>query len=277
MLCWSCATENPTLIKDKEVILVRKIGHEILKYTGDSTSSISPIKELSPSNYQLDFQLPFSFVSDTIIHIIDREMKKYSSDEYIVKVNSCSLDELVFSYFISPVENDDLVSCLGRNQKEDCYNIQLKFLHDEGRSNYAVASFIGIPILMLLFYFLWRNRKTHVPPVEESLYEVEATSKNESVNNIGQFSFNFDEQYLQFHGKKEPLTYKEAKILSILNLQINDVVTREALLKEVWEDEGLMVSRSLDMFISKLRKKLKADSSVQIINIHGIGYKLISS
>ncbi|NBP70070.1 MAG: winged helix family transcriptional regulator [Cytophagia bacterium] len=55
---------------------------------------------------------------------------------------------------------------------------------------------------------------------------------------------------------------------------MNEPITRDQLLKEGWEDEGVIVGRSLDVFISKLRKKLIKDPKVQITNIHGIGYKL---
>jgi len=55
---------------------------------------------------------------------------------------------------------------------------------------------------------------------------------------------------------------------------MNEISNRKQLQKEVWEDDGVLVGRSLDVFISKLRKKLEADPAVRIINIHGKGYKL---
>ena len=67
---------------------------------------------------------------------------------------------------------------------------------------------------------------------------------------------------------------KEAKLLSIFATRQNDLISREELLKKVWEDDGVFTGRSLDMFISKLRKKLKNDPCVQITNVHGKGYKL---
>ena len=54
----------------------------------------------------------------------------------------------------------------------------------------------------------------------------------------------------------------------------NQIIKREELTKKVWEDNGVFVGRSLDTYISKLRKKLQDDDSIQLINIHGIGYKL---
>jgi DNA-binding response OmpR family regulator len=54
----------------------------------------------------------------------------------------------------------------------------------------------------------------------------------------------------------------------------NEIIDRNRLQKEIWEDEGIIVGRSLDVFISKLRKKLENDSTVRLVNIHGKGYKL---
>ena len=70
------------------------------------------------------------------------------------------------------------------------------------------------------------------------------------------------------------MSKKECELLEIFVANINQVVKREELTKKVWEDNGVIVSRSLDTYISKLRKKLKEDHAIQFINVHGIGYKL---
>jgi DNA-binding response OmpR family regulator len=77
-----------------------------------------------------------------------------------------------------------------------------------------------------------------------------------------------------FAGNTIELTAKENKLLLIFARSPNTVIERGRLQKEIWEDEGVIVGRSLDMFISKLRKKLEGDLSIQLINIHGKGYKL---
>jgi DNA-binding response OmpR family regulator len=74
--------------------------------------------------------------------------------------------------------------------------------------------------------------------------------------------------------KEITLSKKECELLEILVENKNKVVKREVLTKKVWEDNGVFVGRSLDTYISKLRKKLIVDDSIQLINIHGIGYKL---
>ena len=70
------------------------------------------------------------------------------------------------------------------------------------------------------------------------------------------------------------LTEKECKILELLNQNFGQLTSREDLIQEIWANEGVITGRSLDMFISKLRKKLSADPELRITNIHGKGYKL---
>ena len=71
------------------------------------------------------------------------------------------------------------------------------------------------------------------------------------------------------------LSNKETELLALLHSSANEPVEREVLLHKVWGDNGDYVGRTLDVFISKLRKKLEADSSVKIVNIRGVGYKLV--
>jgi DNA-binding response OmpR family regulator len=70
------------------------------------------------------------------------------------------------------------------------------------------------------------------------------------------------------------LTDKECKVLELLNNNFGELIPRETLMQKVWLDEGVITGRSLDMFVSKLRKKLSGDPELKITNIHGKGYKL---
>ena len=90
----------------------------------------------------------------------------------------------------------------------------------------------------------------------------------------GKYFFFFEQHYVKYEDVKIVLTSKESKLLYIFFTSPNEIIDRNILQKEVWENEGVIVTRSLDMFISKLRKKLNKDPLVNIVNIHGIGYKL---
>ena len=74
--------------------------------------------------------------------------------------------------------------------------------------------------------------------------------------------------------KKKSLTQKEAEVLKLLYQNRERVLKREEILRQVWGDDDYFMGRSLDVFISKLRKYLREDSSIQIVNYHGVGFRL---
>lgn len=98
--------------------------------------------------------------------------------------------------------------------------------------------------------------------------------EDDSILTIGQYVFDTVNFTLKHHSFEKTLTKKEAQILKILMKFKNQVVAREVVLNGVWGQDDYFVGRSLDVFITKLRKYLKEDESIQILNIHGIGFKL---
>jgi two-component system OmpR family response regulator len=91
---------------------------------------------------------------------------------------------------------------------------------------------------------------------------------------IGMYRFNSKNQTLDFKGGHSKLTTKEAELLKLLCLNQTDVLDRNFALKAIWHNDSYFSSRSMDVYITKLRKYLKDDPKVQIINIHGKGFKL---
>ena len=91
---------------------------------------------------------------------------------------------------------------------------------------------------------------------------------------IGQYNFNVKNQLLQFLNEEKKLTKKETRILSFLCEHLNDIAPRELILKNIWGNDDYFSGRSMDVFISKLRKYLSKDEKIQISNIHGVGFKL---
>lgn len=93
---------------------------------------------------------------------------------------------------------------------------------------------------------------------------------------VGSFQFYTGNNMLKSGHTTITLSEKETKALKIFAQNINQVVEREKLMKEIWEEEGIVViSRNVDVLVSKLRKKLSADNSLKFINVHGRGYKFI--
>jgi DNA-binding response OmpR family regulator len=91
---------------------------------------------------------------------------------------------------------------------------------------------------------------------------------------IGKFEFDSQNMILSGNNTKTRLTRKEASLLKLLCLSENNLLPREIALETVWGDNDYFISRSMDVFIAKLRKYLKSDPNVHIVNVHGIGFKL---
>lgn len=103
---------------------------------------------------------------------------------------------------------------------------------------------------------------------------LDATVTN-NITEIGKFVFNYDQGYLQLNEKKIKLTGRESDLLKLLLINRNQVLERRTILNHLWSNDDFFSGRSLDVFITKLRKHFKADPSVQIANIRGVGYKLV--
>lgn len=119
--------------------------------------------------------------------------------------------------------------------------------------------------------------------MEELLFRIEAIlrrtkgarSGETNVWKMGSFTFDANKQLLTGTGTEQKLTTKESELLILLCNNINQVLERNFTLKAIWIDDNYFNARSMDVYITKLRKYLKADPHVQIINVHGKGYKLV--
>lgn len=120
--------------------------------------------------------------------------------------------------------------------------------------------------------------------MEELLYRIESILrrvrgkkvKEAIVYSIGKFSFDAQKQTLTIDGDSKKLTTKESELLNLLAANANSILERNFALKTIWVDDNYFNARSMDVYITKLRKLLKDDENVAIINIHGKGYKLIT-
>lgn len=100
--------------------------------------------------------------------------------------------------------------------------------------------------------------------------------KDVTVFNIGKYTFDTQKQVLVIDGKLQKLTTKECELLALLCQNMNEILERNYALKSIWSDDNYFNARSMDVYITKLRKLLKDDPDIEIINIHGKGYKLIA-
>jgi DNA-binding response OmpR family regulator len=96
-----------------------------------------------------------------------------------------------------------------------------------------------------------------------------------NIYNIGIYAFDYNRQTLISKNKEQKLTSKEAGLLRLLCAHANIVLDRHTALKEIWNDDSYFNARSMDVYIVKLRKYLKDDPRVELLNVHGVGFKLV--
>ena len=120
--------------------------------------------------------------------------------------------------------------------------------------------------------------------MEELLFRIEAilrrtsNKKNKVGNNykFGRYEFDTQKQTITIDGVSSRLTTKESELLGLLAQNMNNVLERNFALKAIWVEDNYFNARSMDVYITKLRKKLADDPDVQILNVHGRGYKLVA-
>jgi len=254
--------------KHLEVVL-RNLGHQLLLTAKDSSSRVLPVKKLNENTYQISFQNDFGFISDTLINLIQRTFQKNGlADNYIVNLRKCKQNETVFAFEINS-HTGDLTPCRGRTLEVGCYVIEMEFLK-KNKFNFFLLLLMIIPLSFVGFYVKDKFRK------KEENEENESISSNNDFIQLGSYKFYADDNVIKSETKSIALSEKETKALKIFAENINQIVEREKLMKKIWEDEGIVViSRNVDVLVSKLRKKLSDDNSIKFINAHGRGYKFI--
>jgi DNA-binding winged helix-turn-helix (wHTH) protein len=258
--------DNDNFDVSKREVLLRKVGHELLLQSGDRTSRVLPVKKIAENEYQISFANDLTFQPDSLINTTRRvlALDPFAAD-YIVNVLRCDDSSVTYGYAISKNKKEDIVACIGRKQPKACYRINIKFKPAEIHAinnNYLLGS---LPFLAFVGFILLRPAKK-----QKAVTEV---VPNDTYD-LGSVQFDSKNRKLTVNEQTVDLTATETRILLIFALSPNQTIERSRLQKEIWEDEGVIVGRSLDMFISKLRKKLESDPKVNIVAIRGKGYKL---
>ena len=245
-------------------VVLRDVGHQLLLSNNDSTSRILPIVKQRENKFILSFEAKLSFLPEDLLSISQNKIENSNlQQDYRIEVVQCDNHEIAYSTELNEQTDLSLVSCKIRRLPENCYEIHYTF----NKANSTGSIFIFL-IYILLFISL-------ILFVVSLIKSKRIDPKNiKEVLNVGIFELHLDQNILIQKGEKISLSKKECEILHVFASQPNQIIKREELMKKVWEDNGVLVSRSLDTYISKLRKKLKNDENIQIINIHGVGYKL---
>lgn len=246
-------------------IAIREVGNRLLLLQQDSTSIIKPVIAIEEQTYQLSFQNPLSIQPTKLVTVIDSSFKAANlKRNYRVEVKQCLNNEVAYSYEMNIEKERTIIPCAGRYLPEACYIIEIKFLDNKNNYIYRqviLCALIFSFILFLIYYFKKKSINVALP-------------KTTNYSRIGSFQFYPDQNKLVKAATEISLSKKECELLELFVAQPNQIIKRDELTKKVWEDNGVFVGRSLDTYISKLRKKLKDDTSIKLTNVHGVGYKL---
>jgi len=286
MLCFSALAQSSNSQKHIEVSM-RMIGHQVLLSAGDSTSRVLPI-EHAGNIYAISFETDFKIVPEKLSTIIEKVMLEAKiAAHYLVEVIDVADSVVVYSFEIAPkpipefvnTTNDlkpdetvlDFIPCGVRALPKARYKFLIHLLDPSSipieqariKSTFSAFYIVGILLVLGLIAFLFFKRpKAQIPSTD-------------AIIPLGNYSFDKQNMTLRIGAHTEVLTGKETALLTFLHKELNKTIEREVILNEIWGDEGAYVGRTLDVFISKLRKKLDDDQQVKIINIRGVGYKLI--
>jgi hypothetical protein len=252
------------------------IGHKILLHSGDSTSRILPISS-EGNQYLIQFSDSFGFEPSALAGIVDLQIQKTNiAESYLVEMVTCDSQKVVYSYEVGNKKNAVIMPCIQRVQPKGCYSLMFTLLKTpkvsqetepfKANKKWGVGTillflFLGLILFLSLGYFFQkRNQKK---------------DSNPNLIQMGEFQFDRLNMILLLKEQKIELTGKEADLLLLLYKDVNKTIEKEVILSSVWGDEGDYVGRTLDVFISKLRKKLEFDPKVKIVNIRGVGYRLV--
>ena len=273
----SISAQGKYMARHTEVAL-RMIGHQVLLNAGDSSSLVLPI-EKEKDRYRIRFASEFEFHPDELVSTVKSVARESGmSEDYIVEVEQCESGSVVYSFEINESVHDSIVPCGERAQPRSCYSLLFTFTGpgqadageqssglDEGGSNKSYLTYAIVLLVSLVpvgaIVFVWRKKHRN--------------AKTPDLIPLGKYQYDKQKSTLFLEGERTVLTSKEADLLLLLYNAVNMTVEREELLNKVWGDQGSYVGRTLDVFVSKLRKKLAADPDVNIVNVRGVGYKLV--
>jgi len=246
-------------------IALRDVGNKLLLTNQDSTSLILPVQKVEESKYQLSFEKELAIHPDSLVAIVERSFQKANlSSYYQIEVKQCEDLEVAYSFLKFANQEKSIIPCSGRSLPQKCYMLEVQFLEKTATSsNKPIWIILLTGSSMMAFLFFFKRKKDKEPILRDGNGIL-----------VGKFKFYPEENKLIVESTEIPLSKKEVELLTVFVANPNKVIKREELSKKVWEDHGVFVGRSLDTYISKLRKKLSGDASIKLTNVHGIGYML---
>lgn len=271
LLCITAFVQNKVSMPgdDGKVIALRNVGHKLLLQMGDSTTNLQPVQKLDANTFKIQFSRPFTFEPDSVVKTVQSVFVKNGlAGKYMLKVINSHTNEMIWGYEVVNKPDPKTIPCLGRNQPAGPYFVQVTLGSPTVLASLSQSCLLpGVGLLFALAAMAIAGFYSKKP--------APAMADNSGKLAIGRYTLHAGRGVLTLNGTSTRLTAKEVKGLKMFALRPNTIIERQELVQHIWEDEGVIVGgRSLDVFISKLRKKLVDDPKVNIINAHGVGYSM---
>lgn len=191
----------------------------------------------------------------------DRALELFEATKYDICLVDIGLPDMSGTEFVKTIRKEDfntpVLFMSARDQDKDKVEAFCA-----GGDDYIVKPFSTTELSLRLFSLLRRS------------HPGKAIHKQPDLLQFGKFTFDYPNRLLCSPNEEVNLTKKEAEVLRMLALSINNVVKREKVLTTVWGENDYFMGRSMDVYIARLRKKLKEDERVSIVNVHRMGFKL---
>ena len=263
------SAESPRF-SEKVNLALRRTAHHLLLESGDSTSRIPAVQRTLSSTWVVRMERQFDY--DRLPALLQESLDIHGIGQgYDVAVLSCTDNVLQLGYNFMDIRQSQGAACGGRSLESGCYNLQITFAVPESPATGRATLWLGFCcVLAGIFVLAWRWSLSKAPVLPEE----QAPDASPQALRLGNSSFDAANQTLVSGNVQHHLTYREAKLLQLFASSPNRVLERDFILKSVWEDEGIMVGRSVDVFVSRLRKMLRDDPALRLVAVHGVGYRL---
>lgn len=271
LLVWllsSASVATPVDLSPEKINLaLRRTADRLLRQSGDHTSRIPAIEQIGAGVWRVRLEQPFQY--ENLPALLQSSLDLYGIQQpYDVTLRRCFSGVIDLGYHQSDYLQNDTVPCVGRGMVTTCHFIEITFLENEGKKPFGMDK-SGLLLLIVgglaSFWFFQRQKPKTVSP--ETAVETDSLV-------FGNSRLDVTAQVLISGDVRQALTFRETKLLRLFASSPNQVLERDFILQQVWADEGVLVGRSVDMFVSRLRKKLVIDPSVGIVAVHGLGYRL---
>lgn len=252
-------------------LALRRTAHHLLAERGDTTSRIQPVQQVDNRTFSIRLEQPFAY--GRLPKLLQESFEVHAiKPDYDVAILDCATQKLQLGYNFRDLIEKHEIPCGGRQQDRGCYTLQVTFTAlPDATQRASVWWLLGLGGLAVSVFYgarHWSTRAQKIPSMSAPVVNDPARLQ------IGQFSFDFANQLLLSSTGQQKLTYREAKLLHLFAINPNQLLERDFILKSVWEDEGVIVGRSIDVFVSRLRKLIQDDPAVRIVAVHGVGYRL---